>query len=201
MPAKQFVTGPAYIFVGTGNNYALEYLGMAEKHPKIVLRPSFQQTFTDEGGPTPYDASHGGEEGFVMADISKWNEPIYAKLAQKAGNRTGRGTSVFGDAGALMIAEGRTYPLVVAFPYASKVAYTDMPPGYRFVASYLIGPDELEPLGTTPRKTRLMWHALRLHYGQNNDMAGALNLVIPTGANILYDHNCPTTQQCLQLIA
>lgn len=198
--AKQFVTGPGFIFVGTGNNYSLEYLGMAEKHPKILLRPNFQQTFTDESGTVPYDASYGGEEGFVMADISKFNEPIYAKLAQKAGNRLVRGVENFGDIGALMVAEGRTFPLVVAFPYASKVAFADMPLGYRFVASYLLGPDELEPLGTTPRKIRLIWHSLRLHYGQNEAMEGALNLNIPAGSNILYDHNCPTTQQCLQLI-
>lgn len=194
--AKQYVTGPAHLFVGVDptivratttavagaagavRSVAPAYLGTAERYPKISLRPAYEPTYTDQGAKVPHDMAFMGEEGFVAADISRWNEPVYNALASRPRHRAGlRGFTGSQDHGSLLIAEGLAYELWVLFPYASKAAFSaDMPAGYHFHAAYLIGPDELEPLGTTPRKIRLMWHALRTYTAQN-------------GSYQLYDHD------------
>jgi hypothetical protein len=185
--AGQKVTGPAHIYCGVGPNKSPLYLGTAERYPKISIRPHFKPTFTDIGGDVPFDMSFQGEEGFVSADISRWNEITYAIMAARPRHRHPlfpRGSTFNGDIGTLMLAEGAAYPIWVVFPYAAvnggKAAFADMPAGFRFVSSYLMGPDELEPLGTTPQKERLIWHCLRSFY-------------ITTGGNarqfLLYDHD------------
>lgn len=204
--AQLFCTGPAHIYIGvpnitrgfirttkpTSTSYAggasvsLEgvdvavtplYLGTAEKTPKITLRPAWREAFADQGGEVPHDVAFAGEEAFVSADISRWNETTYNVLASRPSHTAGaRGASLLGEIGTLMVTEGRTAPLWVVFPYALKPAYASMPGGYHFVASFLVGPDELEPLGTNPRKIRLIWRCLRKY--------------IPgSGTYQLYDHN------------
>jgi hypothetical protein len=173
--ARQYVTGPAHLFVGLGTKGGV-YLGTAEKFPRISIRRQFHPTYTDQGGLIPHDMAYMGEEAFVAADISRWNESVYAQLAAlpRPNSSVGlsspvqapvRGTNVGGDIGTLLVGEGMALSLYVQFPYAALKAaiYPDMPPGYRFAAAYLVGPDELEPLGTTPRKERLLWHCLRTY--------------------------------------
>lgn len=176
--ARQYVTGAAHIFVGVGAGYSPVYLGTAERYPKIVLRPNYKPTFADQGGEVPFDMSFQGEEGFVFADISRWNEATYAALAARPRPNGIRGSNAPGDVGTLLQAEGMTYPLWVYFPYFSKPAFAGMPAGYRFLSSYVAGPDELEPLGTTPRKIRLTWHCLR-----------AYRIIQGRESFYLYDHN------------
>lgn len=177
--AKQYVSGPGHLYVGVditpGRRTASQntsvtavkrpiYLGTAEKFPKITKRPNFKPTFVDQGGEVPHDVAFMGEEAFVAADLSRYNEAVYNSLSSRPRHQFGlRGFTGSQDIGTLMIAEGKAYPLWVHFPYASKAAFSDMPNGYHFFASYLIGPDELEPLGTTPRKVRLIWHCLRVY--------------------------------------
>lgn len=180
--ANLYVTGPAHIFVqlpGIAGPQAYSYLGTAERYPKISIRPANEPVFNDIGGKVPFDMAHMGEEAFVSADISRWNEPVYAALAARPRPGSGtRGVNVAGDIGTLYVTEGFAYSLAVLFPYAAKLVYAaaGMPAGYRFLSSYLVGPDELEPLGTTPRKIRLMWHCLRTYDPS-------------TGSLFLYDHD------------
>jgi hypothetical protein len=161
--ARQYVTGPAHLFVGVFDRVP-KYLGTAERWPKITERPNFSPTFNDAGGHVPFDVAYEGNEAFTVAQLSRWTEVVYAQLANRPHrSQFGRGTNVNGDIGTLMVQEGRTYPLWVWFPYAAlkPAAFPDMPAGYRFPNAYLAGPDDLEPLGTTPRKVMLIFHALR----------------------------------------
>ena len=170
--ATPYITGPAHIYVLLPHTSTFAYLGTAERYPKISIRPAGEPVFNDIGGKVPFDMAYMGEEAFVSADISRWNEATYAAMASRPSHSAGpvRGFNGPLDVGTLYIAEGLAYQLVVQFPYGlgqpfAKGAYTanDMPGGYHFYASYLVGPDELEPLGTTPRKIRLIWHCLRVY--------------------------------------
>jgi len=86
-----------------------------------------------------------------------------------------QGQNAGGDLGAAMIAEGYAYPVIVQFPYSAKPTYAGLEVGRRYPISYLLGPEVLEPLGTTFHKRRLVWHSLRaLSPSANNSIASLL---------------------------
>lgn len=139
------------------------YLGTAERSPAVEINRGWLPWYDDEqGNSLPADELYEGEEAWVTADISRWNEGVYAFLAQviNRGPLGGaRGMNFTGDVGTSMQYEGCTYPLILQFPFAGKPLYAlrGMPPGYRFFSATLAGPDRLEPLGTQPSKRRLVW--------------------------------------------
>jgi hypothetical protein len=175
-PPAQLVT----ILLKVG--YLPVYLGTAEKSPSIELVRGWLPWYDDElGASLPADELYEGEEAWVTADVSRWNEPVYAFLAQviNRGPLGGaRGMNFAGDVGTSMAYEGYTYPLILQFPFAGKPLYAarGMPPGYRFFSATLAGPDRLEPLGTGPTKRRLLWRCREY-------------LDLESGAMALYDHN------------
>lgn len=162
--------------------YVPVYLGTAEKSPVLEINRGWLPWQDDEQGTSiPSDELYEGEEVWVTADISRWNEPVYAALAAviNRGPLGGaRGMNFSGDIGTSMVYEGYTYPLILQFPFAGKPLYAarGMPPGYRMFNAILAGPDRLDPLGTGPSKRRLVWRC-----------RDYLDLV--SGASALYDHN------------
>lgn len=169
---QPYVTGPAHVFVEVTGGVA--YLGTTERTPKILIRPAWEPLFNDIGGKVPFDMSYEGEEAFISGDFNRFNESVYADMAARASALSApvRGIDTPGNIGALMLTEKLTINLWMLFPYTAKPAMNPagnaMPSGYHFYATYLVGPDELEPLGTTPRKIRLIWHALRIFDAQGN---------------------------------
>lgn len=159
------------------------YLGTAEDTPTIDIDRAYVPWYDDEGGTSfPADDIYESEQGLVVADISRWNEPVYAYIAcvyNQLDPAGGRGYDPPFSVGTSMAYEGATYPLWVQFPYAAKLLYADMPPCYRFYCASLLGPDRLEPLNHLPSKRRLIWRARRY-----------LNVV--NGFAALYDHNMTT---------
>lgn len=153
--AQPFVAGPCHIYLGVGVGYAPLYLGTAERSPRILIRPHFADVFNDiMGQMIPYDKVFQGEDGFVLADLTRWNEAVFN--AYQARPRLGqRGTLQPGDLGSLMKTEGLAYPVWLQFPYATKPAYATQPYGYHFYAAIGEGPDELDNLGTVARRNRI----------------------------------------------
>ena len=198
--AQPYVTGPALIYVGvpnnTGGSSRAFFLGTAEQSPVIEIRPDYEPVFNDlRGGKKPFDLSFQGEEAFTFADLTRWNENVYAALAARprgatalalggalgvvagaAGVAPTRGLNIVGDIGTLQLTEGQNIVVWVVFPYASKAAMAGMPAGYRFPYSVFEGPDLLKPLGTKPRKIHIVFHHMA---GYNAS----------TGAFLTYDHN------------
>lgn len=171
--AKPYVRGPGFLFANVGGGGSAVFLGTAERSPRIQVRPHFSPVYNDLAGQSvPLDMSFDGEDGFVIADLTRWNESGYAALASRPRFTGARGTSVPGDIGTLMITEGWAYGLYCLFPYQSKTAYADMPPGYHFPAAFLEGPDDLDNINTTGGKVRLIWHCLRA-YAINSGQPGA----------------------------
>ncbi len=163
--AQAFCTGPCPLYIQLNANATPLFLCHAERFPRIAIRPRYSSVMCDLSGQSVrYDAIYDGEEASVIADVTRWNEGVYALIADRAKTNTGvtanRGTNGFGEIGTLMMTEGVAYLLHIVFPYAAKPAYATMPAGYRFFAAFLEGPDDLDT-GSTARKTRLVWSCIR----------------------------------------
>lgn len=186
--AQPYVTGPAHLYVGLGASFAPLYLGTAERTPRIEIRPAWDAVFNDiAGGKIPLDWLYEGEEAFVTADVTRWNEPVYTLLSARPRTSTAgavQGQNVPGDIGTLLISENFAFPLWIQFPYVGKAAMAagNLPPGYRFIAAWLEGPDDLDNLGTMARKTRLVFHCGRAYALSTNAAGGGMTFT-------LYDHN------------
>jgi hypothetical protein len=145
------------------------YLGTAEASPRISDLPSFFSWYADEAGPgLPTDELYEGSEALISADINRWNEPVYAALAQTVNPAPGGaapGWDPFGAVGTSLVMEGFTHPLWVQFPYAIKLAMgtRGLVGGYRFYNCKLIAPRMLDRLGHEPAVRRLVWKASRYY--------------------------------------
>lgn len=186
--AQPYVTGPASIWVAPGLSAPL-FLGHAERSPSIQVRPSHSPIFSDLSGQrVPLDYIYDGEEALISMDLTRFNEAVYRLIANRGTPGLGtRGLDIPGDIGTLLGTEGRAYPLWIRFPYSAKTAFSNatngaMPGGYRFPLAFLEGPDGLDGLGTTNRRLRLNFHAIRYLDVSVTNTFGA-------GSLLLYDHN------------
>ncbi len=187
--ATIYVTGPCAIFTGSSANNSPVFLGHAERGVAINIRPQWRPAYSDLGGSVPFDMLYEGEDALVNADVSRYNESEYRRLADRAttfaGGTSERGINDPGEIGSLMLTESIAYSLWIRFPYATKAVMQaqQMPAGYRFKAAYLQGPDALQGLGTQgPRKVNMVFHCLR-------DFDVSVTNTFGQGQFILYDHD------------
>lgn len=168
--AQVYATGPGLLFVSGAalSESGVSYLGTAERHPRQQIKAGWEPLFNDLGGQrVPFDILYEGEEAFLSADLTRWNERILNRLMARPGRAAsvrGKNTSV--DIGTAVLAEGYGLTLWCQFPFASKAAYQNaangnMPGGFRFPASIMIGPESYESMGTAPKKIRVVFHCLR----------------------------------------
>lgn len=178
---QPYVTGAVHIFVGPmdvqskatnaqgGGGGSPRYLGTCEAYPTFAIRPAFFPLFNDITGPViPYDMAFVGEEAFTSANLTLWDEEVYKSIASRpthGGIGSGtpdRGFNGYFDMGTLMIHEGMAFALYLLFPYSVIQAYRGMPAGYKFHASWAVGPDDHNRQGTTPKRLHLLFHSLRV---------------------------------------
>jgi hypothetical protein len=170
--AIPFVTGPCGAFVRLSSTPV--FLGHCERSPSVQIRPYYSPVFSDFAGQrVPLDEIYDGEDAVISLDLTRYNEAVYTAMAARPsgmsplGPNAPRGANAPGDIGSLMLLEGYTFDLWLTFPYAAKAVFSSgatggpMPAGYHMPACYLEGPDDLGPLGTTARRLRLNFHALR----------------------------------------
>ena len=174
--AQDYCTGPVDIWVGIGNGLAIDggagspvFLGHGERGPRISLKHAWEPVFNDlSGSQIPYDYMYEGTEALIFVDLTRWNELVFQEITNlfNSFNRqtpgSDAGTDLAGSRGALVLTEGYYLPLWLHFPYAIKPAMNTLPAGYRFRATIMEGPDDRDPLGTSPNKIRLAWHAISL---------------------------------------
>jgi len=158
------------------------YLGTAEECPRVEIVRGWLPWYDDEQGTTlPADELYEAEESWVTADLTRYNETVYAAIAavisRAALGGGSRGMNFPSDVGTSMVYEGFTYPLILQFPYVGKpiFAVRGLPAGYRYFNATLAGPDRLETMGSQARKTRLVWRCREY-------------LDLDSGAMALYDH-------------
>lgn len=139
------------------------YLGTAKISPRIQLKPSWEPVQNDLSGNVPMDTAYMGEEGLSSIDFTRWDNSVYQVLSSRPKGFGGiPGTNGRLDIGSLMLTEGLAYTVWILFPFATqKAAYSTLNAGYRFPASYLVGPDEHEQMGTHPKTLYLIFHHLR----------------------------------------
>lgn len=182
--AQAHVTGPVHIYVGVGGSPPRNplvpgtpvYLGTCETAPRPRFNPQWAPVNNDIGGVRlPFDMIYSGEDATISGALTVWNWPVYAACRRRPNNTGTIGFGAAGDIGTLMVTEGMAYPLWLHYPYFSKFSGVGMPAGRRFLACWLLGPDEEEP-GTGVNKIHFTFQAFRAYDGS-------------TGAFTLFDEN------------
>lgn len=176
--AQPFVTGPCHFFVGRQSDnvsaggtplfpsFGPFYLGTAERSPNILIRPAHLPLFNDLAGPLiPFDEAFCGEEAFASTNLTRWNESTYKRVASRPSADGNPGSYKADYVGTLTQTEGAGLTIWCQFPYSKYAAYTSMPAGYRFLSCTAYGPDDLNLLGTNPRRLHLLFHALPIYKG------------------------------------
>lgn len=190
MPAQPWVPGPVPIFLAppTLGSSPL-FFGISERGVALHNIPTFDPYLTDYLGRVPTDYSYQGKESVVEAAFTRWDEALFAIIADQAGLGTDpAGIDAPGAVGTLMGFENRAYPLWTVFPYSAKAAYSTMPGGYHFFGAFL-DDEGLPERGAKPAILRLRWKCIRrlVFPGQPGSSSGqGLPLGnMPSGA--LYD--------------
>lgn len=191
--AQPYVTGPVSIWVQFPGVTQAAFLGTAERCPRMQVRAAWEPLFNDIGGQRiPFDVLFEGEEGYIFADLTRWNQATANVMVSRPGAFAGLpGLNVPGDIGTAMILEGKTCHVYLVFPFAAKPAMANaangaLMVGYHWPACILEGPDDMDEMGTRPRKVRFIWHALRQYDPQTGSfmlydfvMAGNITLFPP----------------------
>ena len=175
--AQPYVSGPVHLYVGlTGTP---TYLGTFLEAPKRRSTPKFSPIFNDlAGDQEPFDMQYQGTSDDIFGDLTVFNWTVLRACVAKRSLGSAEGSDAFGATGALVIGEGLAYPLWLHYPYYQlKAAFSanGAPPGYHYVAAWLIGPEE-EDLGTKENRIHVQFHAMRAY-------------VPAAGGFILYDRN------------
>lgn len=190
--SQEYVPGPVEIWLGVTANSAPMFLGWSEAGVDLEFRPRYGEHKTDlSGGPEgpPADKWYAGQDAIISAVVNRMSLNCYYAAADKSVNVFGvsvPGIDEPGDRGALMVAEGRAYPLWLKHPHAVKPFYSNGPSGalvrgYRFL-HVVMERETLPKLGPRPKKLNLAWHAIsNLNIAFNNEFG--------TGLYTLFDHD------------
>lgn len=160
--SQPWVAGPVPIFIGLGSGFSPLFLGLSERGVNISFDPEYTPYVVDAAGTVPLDAVFQGASATIQFTLTSWREPTYALLADYAGVVLGsvRGQESFGEIGTLMGFERAAFPVWIPFPYSQKLAYAQMPQGYRFELCYA-DRDSLPERGTRASKLDIVLRAIR----------------------------------------
>lgn len=182
-----YVTGPAAFYVAPNLAGTPQLLGYCETAPRIRITPRYSPVMSDlAGDQIPADWLYQGADADILGDLTIWNWSVLELLMSRPSTTANSaGVDLEGAVGSLMVGEGFAKTLWVQFPYASKTLFSgQMPAGYRFVATWLMGPDEFD-MGTKANKVHVQFHAARTYKDgkwtlYDHDMTG-IPLLPPTG--------------------
>lgn len=171
--AQIYTTGPAHIY--TGPIAAPAYLGTCEESPEIDLIAMEKEVINSLGGVgIPFDSAYQGEIAIITAVLNRYNEAVYQGMANRPAGFSRPptpGINTAGDIGSLYLTEGLAFTTWILFTFgangyapqpAMNAAPNGIPPGYRFWATRLLGPNRIRSMGTTPKKLVLTIGALRV---------------------------------------
>ncbi len=164
------------------------YLGTFEKRPKVKITPSFQPVMNDLFGPTlPADRFYFGKEGEITGIMNRFNmvtlrnlmrQPATIVIQGQGAAADNRGADVIANAGteggdtagnygAMMTQDSLAFVFYLVFsaavagaPTAAKRAAQGLPPGYRFLSTFLEGPHDID-VGSGDFKQAVMFRAQR----------------------------------------
>lgn len=180
--AQLWTTGPAFLYVGVGANYAPYELGTDEASPTMDIAPAFEPIANDIGGSDPLDDTYMGKSARIDYAFNRWNENVLAAIEKtNPFSLAARGRDDPGDVGSIMQLEGKAFPVWVVFSFAltspfaamRKAAMAGLPAGYRFPSCTLVR-DNHNRLGTRNKRTAFTFQARRLYANLAGDTSNVL---------------------------
>lgn len=154
------------------------YLGTAMTAPRIAKRRVYFPIYNDLSGPIlPYDKGYAGQEAWIFADLTKWDESVYRTLASAPRPGGFAGADTAGQRGTLMMTEAAGYGLILRYPHYDQhpvFRANGMPAGERYYCAFLEGPDEHEP-GNKANARHVAWYSQSVYDPR-------------TGAQVLFDY-------------
>jgi hypothetical protein len=169
MATKIYVTGPALIYVGTGTSGAYNFLGFSEQEFPIVLSGEWDEVMADLSGPRlPLDIQFMGEQAYMSFTLTKYSQAVLNGIRTRIPNGT-IGQIATNQLGSLMISEGLAFKTCIVQPYQSKTAFSDLPPCYEFLASWMSDQHEV-PISVRAHRPRVtiraipVWNTSNLTY-------------------------------------
>lgn len=172
--AQPYVTGAVHFFIGRepstqtpnaqtkSKKFGPEYMGTCEFSPRVQLDRQWIPLFNDLGGPVvPFDRSWAGQQAFIAADFTRWNDPVIHRFDSAPSADVDLAFGLWNEVtemGSLVNTEGLNLTVWVVFPYQSFPAYNTMVEGYRFLSVVGLQTD-MNRMGTQPRRVHLNMHA------------------------------------------
>lgn len=182
--SQAYVSGPVHCYVGVDpkegsadllngggrdpNKSKPIYLGTFQDAPKILTNSQWSPMMNDLWGQTsPFDMSYQGVYADIFGELTVWNWPVLTLCQTRPNVALTEGADNILSIGTMMVTEGYAYPLWLHFPYyqlkgefGGLAGKTNAPPGYRYHAAWLMGPEE-EDLGTKPNKVFVHFRGIR----------------------------------------
>lgn len=186
MGAQPFVPGPAPIWIvrSIEPNERL-FLGYSERGVDLLINPEYVPVAVDACGRVPTDRIYQGASGVVHAELSHWDEKVYAEIAGHVVDLFGgRGRVLARRPGSVMGLGKVDFAVAVEFPFANKLDrgvrhYQDMPTGYVF-PHCVLERESLPRRGARPARLELTFAcfpALASFYRDRGDFPKAPNAV------------------------
>lgn len=160
--SQGYVSGPCFVFVGTGTSGALTFLGLSERGVELQLAASYLDVICDASGPTvPLDSQFMGEQAYMSMTLNKYNEGVLQKCAgRRVGPSVTAGAIEADGLGSLMIAQGYAYQIFLYAPYNTLAFQTaTIVPGYVFGAGWLHDQFTV-PLSVVLKAPRVIFRAI-----------------------------------------
>jgi hypothetical protein len=171
--SRIYVSGPAYVWTGTGTSFAWQYFGFTERGLTVTLSGIYEDVPVDYAGAMPADVSMLGQEAVAGGTFSRYNESVLQTIMSFGAvqplnlNIPGLGADfnavLNGQAqssvGTLMASEGGAYPLLLFSPYSFKSEFGDMIPGFWFYNAYV--PERIpQVLSVRHKAPEISWRSI-----------------------------------------
>lgn len=182
--AQVYNTGACFVYAGIGSGNAPVFVGTGERAPRQRIQRFWSPLFNDlAGDQDSFDDLYQGQRGMVIVRLSRWKQVavnFLQSIPLAAGLPGGTGVDALGDVGTAMVTEGLTFPLWVLYDYGAsgrfpKAAFANgangaMPPGRRWLAARLEGPDD-ETAGTQPNYLDLVFVCKRVYDSSTGNLS------------------------------
>ena len=180
--SQAYCSGPVHLFVGVspgdGDKTLVNgggrditkcqpiYLGTFQDAPKILTTPQWTPIDNQLWG-NSFDMSYQGVYGDIFGELTVFNWSVLRLCQTRPNVALTEGSDNILAIGTMMVTEGYAYPLWLQYPYyqtkqvfAGNAVGSNAPPGYRYYAAWLLGPEE-EDLGTKSNKVFVHFRCYR----------------------------------------
>jgi hypothetical protein len=161
MASGIWVAGPTEIHVGVKVGGGLAFLGWSLEGVRVRFNPFWNNVHADLAGMMPLDVQLMGEVAQASCDLAVWDEAVLQACQSRGNPYTGSsGFMAGGYVGGLMLTEGAAYRTLIYPPFRDLKPSQAAQLPYNFLRAFLAGPDDIHPLGTRPKRVRVIFQAI-----------------------------------------